>query len=84
MFRFIKQIFLFSRCNSLKCVPMSNQECNIRPEITNLNSNETSFYLYSIKVIKYSGSCNNINDPYAKLCVPNVAKNINVKVSNLM
>ena len=27
---------------------------------------------------------NNINDPYAKFCVPDVAKNINVKVFNLM
>ena len=31
-----------------------------------------------------SGSCNNINDPYAKVCVPDVFKNINVKVFNLM
>ena len=28
--------------------------------------------------------CNNINDPYAKLCVPDVIKNINVKVFNLI
>ena len=27
---------------------------------------------------------NNINDPYAKLCVSDVFKNINVRVSNLM
>ena len=30
------------------------------------------FYPYSIKVSKCSGSCNNINDPYAELCVPDV------------
>ena len=42
------------------------------------------FYPFGIKVNKCSGSCNNIYDPYAKLCVPNVAKNINVKVFNLM
>ena len=42
------------------------------------------FYLFSIKVNKCSGSCNNINDPYAKLCVPNVVKNTNAKVFNLM
>ena len=39
-----------------------------------------SFYPYSIKVNKCSGSCNNINDPYAELCVPDVVKNMNVKV----
>ena len=27
-------------------------------------------------------SCNNINDPSAKLCFPGVVKNINIKVSN--
>ena len=33
---------------------------------------------------KCSGSCNNINNPYAKLCVPDVVKNVNVKVFSLM
>ena len=61
---------------------MNNQECRIRPEIININSNEPTFCPYSIKVNKCSGSCNNINDPYVKLCVPDVAKNINVKVFN--
>ena len=38
----------------------------------------------NVKIIKCSGSSNNINDPYAKLYVPDVVKNINVKVFNLM
>ena len=33
---------------------------------------------------KCSDSCNNISDPYAKLCVPDVVKNINIKILNLM
>ena len=41
------------------------------------------FYPYNITIKKYKGSCNNINDPYAKLCVPDTIKNINVKVFNL-
>ena len=49
-----------------------------------INDNEPLFLLYSIKVNKCSGNCNNINDPYAKLCVFSVVKNINVKVFNLM
>ena len=36
-----------------------------------------------IKTSKFSGSCNNINDPYAKICVPDAIKNLNVKVFNL-
>ena len=65
--------------NLLKCVSLNNQECKIRPEIINVNSNEPSFYPYSTEVNKYSGIYNNITDPYAKLCVPDVVKNINVK-----
>ena len=63
---------------------MKNQECKVRPEIINVNSNEPVFYLFSIKTSKCSGSCNNINDPFAKICVPDVIKDLNVKVFNLM
>ena len=70
--------------SSLECVSMNNQECKTRTKIININNNEPVFYPLSIKVNKCSGSCNNINDPYAKLCVPDVVKNINVKVFNLM
>ena len=42
------------------------------------------FFPFSIETSKCSGSCNNINYPYAKICVPDVVKNLNVKVFNLM
>ena len=74
----------FFSCNTLKYVSLNNEECKVRPKIMNINSNEPSFYPYSVKISKCSGSCNNINDPYAKLCVPDVSKNINVKVFNLI
>ena len=41
------------------------------------------FYPYSIKINKCKGSCDTINDPYAKICVPDNIKNTNVKVFNL-
>ena len=63
---------------------MNNQECKARTEMININNNEPVFYPFRIKVNKCSGSCNNINDPYAKLCLPDVVKNINVQVFNLM
>ena len=92
MFRFIKQIFIsammffgnLSHANSLKCISMKNEECKVRPEIVNINSNNPIFYPFSIKVNKCNGSCNNINDPYAIICVPDIAKNLNVRVFNLM
>ena len=55
-----------------------------RPKIIDINNNEPVYYPYTIKVNKCGGSCNNINDPFAKLCVPDSIKNINVKVFNLM
>ena len=60
----------------LKCVSMTNQECKVRPQIVNINSDEPVFYPFSIKTSKCSGSCNNINDPYAKMSVPDVVKNL--------
>ena len=70
--------------NPLDCASMNNQECKVRPEIVNVNSNEPVFYPFNIKTSKCSGLCNNINNPYAKLCVCNVVKNLNVNVFNLM
>ena len=68
----------------LKCMSVVNQKCISRPKILDINPNEPVFYPYNIKVNKCSGSCNTINDPFAKLCVPDITKNINVKVFNLM
>ena len=58
---------------------MTNQECKLSPEIVNVNSDKPAVYPN-----KCSGNCNNINDPSAKMCVPDVVKNLNVKVFNLM
>ena len=68
-----------SSVNSLECVWMNNQECKMRTEIVNVISDEP----YFIKVSKCSGSCNNINDSYAKLCVLDVVESLNIKVFNL-
>ena len=75
MFQFIKKCFFvvsrfLTSVNSLSCISMANKECKVRPEIVNVNSNEPIFYTFSIKTSKFSGSCNNINDPYAKIRVP--------------
>ena len=83
---YIRSLFLSSLVGTttLSCISMNNQACKVRPEIVNVNSNEPVFYPFSIKTSKCSGSCNNINDPYAKICVPDVVKDLNVKVFNLM
>ena len=63
---------------------MNNRKCKVRPEIVNVNSDEPVFFPFSIKINNCNGSCNNITDSYAKMCVPDVVKNLNVKVFNLM
>ena len=85
---FLTGMTLFSfnplKVNFLKYVLMNNQVFKTRTKIINTSNNEPVFYPFSIKVNKCSGGCNNISDPYAKFCVPNVVKNINVRVFNLM
>ena len=58
MFVFIKKVFFLgltilsdlTNTNSLlNCISMKNQECKVRPEIMNVNSNEPIFYPFSIK-----------------------------------
>ena len=84
MFRFIKKSFFIGpsflsnlvSTTSLTCISMSNQACKARPEIISVNSNNPVFYPFSIKASKCSGNCNNINDLYAKICVPDVVKDL--------
>ena len=94
MFEFIEKAFFTGltvlsyvnplSTNQMSCISINDQECKVRPEIINVNSDEPVFYPFSIKTSKCSSSCNNINDPYAKMCVPYVVKNLNVKIFNLM
>ena len=48
----------------------------------NINSNEPLFYPYSVLANQCSGSCNDINNSYAKLNVPDFVKDMNIKRFN--
>ena len=63
---------------------MNNQESKARPQVINDNGGEPVFFPFSIKTRKCSGSSNNINHPYAKVCVANALKNLNLKVFNII
>ena len=90
IFRLIKKVFflgltiLSNFTNALDFISMKNGECKVRPEIININGNSPMFYPFSIKVKKCNGTCNDINNPYANICVPDIVKNLNVKVFNLL
>ena len=83
MFGFIKKCFFaglpflstLTGINMLSCISMNNEEFKVRPEIVSVNGDDPMFFPYSVKTRKCSGSCNNINNPLAKLCVSDVVKN---------
>ena len=88
MLGFIKKCFFtglvflstLTGVNLLSCISINNQECKVGPQIVNVNGNDPVFFPFSIKTSKCSVSCNNISNSYAKLCIPDVAKNLNVKI----
>ena len=92
IFRHVKKVFFigltilsnFTNATPLNCISMKNQECKRRPQVVNVSINNPIFYPFSIKTSKCSGNCNNINYPYAKVCVPDVIKDLNIKAFNLM
>ena len=91
IFSFVKKVFFLgltvlssSVKGAVNCVSINNQKCKARPEIIDVSSNNPIFYPFSVKTNSSSDNCNSINDPYAKICVPDIVKNLNVKVFNLM
>ena len=92
MLGFIKKCFFtglaflstLKSLNLMSFISINNQKYKVRPQIVNVNGDNPAFFPYSVKASKCSGSCNNINNPLAKLCVPDVVKNLNVKVLNLV
>ena len=84
MLGLIKKILilvLISTVNSLKCISLKNQECKVREVIVR---NDYMTYPYSIKISKCNGNCNNISNPYSKVCIPDITKIFTLKIFNLM
>ena len=85
IFRFVKKLLFvglpilsdLANANSLSC------RTQRRTQVINVNGDEPVIP-FSIEANKCSASCNNINYPYAKACVPDVVRNLNVKVFNLL
>ena len=77
-------LFSIIKTKALECVSVVNQKCMPRPKIFDVNEGvgEALFYPYNVQVNKCSGSCNTLDNPIAKLYVPNVIKEINMQVYN--
>ena len=71
-------LFGIIKTKVLECVSVVNQKCMPRPKILNVNEGigEALFYPYNVQVNKCCGSCNTLDNPIEKLCVPNVIKRL--------
>ena len=81
-------ISLFSalKVKSLECLSLINRECMPKPKILNVNEviGEALFYPYNVPVNKCSGSCDTLDNPMSKICVPKIIKDVNMKVYNFL
>ena len=61
--------------NHTKCILLTNQKCMIQPTIINLRPDEYRKvfhnYPFEIKLNRWVGSCNTLNELSNKVCVPN-------------
>ena len=79
-------LFSILKVRALECVSVVNQKCMQRPKILNVNEGigEALFYPYNVLVNKCSGSCDTVDNPMSKICVPKIIKNVNMKVYNFL
>ena len=63
------------------CLLLKNQECKVRKVIVD---NDYMTYPYKIKVDKCIGSCNDEDNPYFKVFLPDIINNISVKSLDLI
>ena len=79
-------LFNIIKTKALECVSVVNQKSTPRPKILDVNEGigEALFYPYNVQVNKCSGSCNTLDNPMAKLCVPNIIKGVNMQVYNFL
>ena len=88
MFRLIKKVLILVLVSigsvltkSTKCVLLKNQECKAREVVIN---SEYMTFPYSIKIKRCNRNCNNITNPYSKVCAPYVVKNVSINMFDLM
>ena len=63
------------------CLVLKDQECKVRKVVVD---NDYLTYPYKNTVDKCVGSCNDVDNPYYKACLPDVVKNISVKSFDLI
>ena len=86
MINLATSLFSILKVNALERVSVVNRKCTPRPKILDVNEGvgEALFYPYNVLVNKCSGSYNTLDNPMAKLFVPNVIKRVNMQVYNFL
>ena len=76
----IISLFNIIKTKALECVSVVSQKCMPRPKILDVNEGigDALFYPYNVLVNKCSGSCNTLDNPMSKICVPKIIKNVNM------
>ena len=79
-------LFSIIKTKALECVSVVNRKCMPRPKILDINEGvgEALFYPYNVLVNKCSESCNMLDNPMAKMCLPNIIKRVYMKVYNFL
>ena len=63
------------------CLLLKNQECKVRKVVID---NDYMTFPYKIKVEKCRVTCNDVENSYFKVCLPDIVKNISVKSFDLI
>ena len=79
-------LFGIIKTKALECVTVVNQKCMPRPKILDVNEGvgEALFYPSNVLINKCSESCNMLDNPMAKLCIPCIVKRVNMQVYNFL
>ena len=94
MFRIIRKMFIVLLTSTInasyhtKCVYLSNQKLRIQPTLINLHHNKYSqelhYYPSAIKLDKFLGGCNTLNDLSNKVYVLYKTDDLNIYVFNMI
>ena len=77
-------VFEHRAADHIESVALNNQPCQPRQTLINLNLDELYYYPFVVSVSKCGGSCNTIDDPFGRICVPNKIEDINLKLFNMI
>ena len=93
MFSLIKQVFIillsfssFLTCiykvsDQTKCMFLNDEPSRVRPNLIDFNPVELKYHPFMTSLDECTGSCNVLSP---KICVPQEAKDINVKAFNML